>query len=162
MAEKVMKLKPKEKFYAKFLKFTFDYPKVDAAGKPVVQMNPHTGQPLYDSLGNVKPIHLTESFQILNPIFAKGYLSYAEFDPNTTDAQEIVRGEVLRKLSKERDILVFTEEDYIQLTNPQQANERKARKALEEENAALKSQLEESAFTIAELEEKATAIEKKK
>lgn len=162
MAEKKPKGKPIEKYYAPYLNYTFDYPAVDEDGKALVRLNPHTGQPLYDSMGRVKPIHKSEKFQVLNNIYSKGYLSMATFNPNTIDKQEIARGEALRALAEARDIKVYYEDDYIKMTNPKQFSEIQARKALEAENIALKNQLEEKEFTISELEEKVATIEKKK
>jgi hypothetical protein len=99
-----------------------------------------------------------ERFKNLVDKMSKGYLSVAEYDPNNTDPQNVIRGEALRALAKKEDIYVYSADEHEKMTNYSAFVEKKRREELEgrlaeaEEKVARTEELEKR---LAELEGKA-------
>lgn len=136
-----VKLKPKIKYFAKFLNYHFDYEAVDENGKPKIKMN-NQGTPIYDAEGNVQVITLQKSFSNLVNRAKVGYLSCFEYDPNDISAQNIAIGEALAELSEQRNVPVMTEDDYDKSTNAAMFEEKKRARELESEVATLRAENE--------------------
>jgi hypothetical protein len=142
------KRKPLERYMALYYKYTYMYPKVNKDGKPAFKTNPVTGNPVYDVDGNPQPVMLVGEFRNIQSKMSKGYLSEDVFDPNTSDPQEIARGEALRELSKKPDISVYTEDVHDQKSNPAMYAEKVKRL----ETEARLAEAEVKASRVAELE----------
>jgi uncharacterized protein YrzB (UPF0473 family) len=141
--EEMLKLKPKRKYYAKFLGHQFDVPAVDKDGNPKIKRNAQ-GVPIYDVDGNEVPIHILYKFENIVDRAKQGYLSVFYFDPNDESAQNVALGKVLEHMSNKNDALaVFDEDGYDKVSNPAMFEEKKQRKAMEDELEALRKENEE-------------------
>lgn len=160
---KAVENKPKQKvrFYAQFLRYSFDYNAVDENGKQKYLTNPATGQQKYDNVtGEPIPIHKSGVFKTLSDKMSKGYLSYFEFDPSDESAQNQELGKALFALAQNKAIKVETQEAYDLRTNPEKAAETARVRALQSELEAKEEVLSSKDETIAALEAKLKALEK--
>jgi len=145
---------PVEKFYAKYAVYNFCYPVIGPDGKRVYRTNHTTGNLVYNSAGEPVPIMKMERFKTVQPKMSKGFLSVATFNPNTDDAQELARGEALRKLSKQSDIAVFDEDTHEQKSNYDKWVEKQRRIEAEKTAKAKDAKIAELEKQIAEAEGK--------
>jgi len=152
---KTAKRKPIEKYYAYRANQAFYYDVVDPDnGKPLIKRDGNN-QPMIGPTGQFIRITRRERFHTLENRMSKGFLSYIEFDPNTDDPQELVRGDALRELAKRPDqSKIVCEEVHEKTTNYKAYVERKRVNDLEDQLAAKDQKL-------AELEAKIKAAEGK-
>lgn len=159
---KVADKQPVKRYYAKYLSYTFDYPVVDENGTPLYRTNAITGMPILDDIGNKTPIHRSEKFLVLNQVWSKGYLSYADDDLNDQSAQARARGKALEQLAKDRGVNVQTEDDYDKTTNPAKYAEKIKNRELQEMLAAKDAEIADlrKKVTLPQLEDRLAEIEK--
>ncbi len=120
--------KPIEKFLATYAVYHFSYNVIDPdTGKPVIKRD-ENNNPLYSVGGKKKTVQQIERFKTLSDKMSKGFLSYAEYDPNNEDPQEQERGRALRAESVKDDVSVYTEDVYQKQDNYEAFVERKALK----------------------------------
>jgi hypothetical protein len=151
------KVLPIERFFARYANFHFHYAVIGNDGKPAYKTNPATGNNIYDVDGNPQPILKQEKFKTVQDKMSKGFLSVAEFNPNTEDKQELERGNELRKLAAQRDIMVFTEEAYEKAENYDKWVEKQRRVEVESRLA----NAETKAARVDELEKRLAELEGK-
>ena len=144
--------KPIKRYYATMLNYSFAVPIVDENGERVPKRN-NTGTPIYDGEGNIVYISKSIDFSHLENTAKKGYLSYFDFDPNDTTAQNIVIGERLEQLDNDEGVKVESEQRYESRVNPKAFGEKQARIAIERENENLKNELNDPEALQRRLEE---------
>jgi hypothetical protein len=130
------------RYYAKFLGYGFDVPVVDENGEPRYKKN-NQGGFIEDSEGNRIPLYKSLRFQTLVNRMNKGYLSFFNYDPNDTSAQNAVIGKRLQELHNDRFVPnVMNGDKYDSETNNAMFLERKRAEALEDEVSRLRAENE--------------------
>lgn len=155
---KAPKPKPVEKFYAMYANYHFCYPVIDEeTGKPRIQTNPQTGNPVFDVDGNPRIVTKMEKFIPISIKMSAGFLSVAEYNPNDESKQNEARGIALRKLAAQDNIRVYTESDHEERTNHDAWIEKKRIRELQERLDAAESELK----TYRDLDKQIAEIEGK-
>jgi hypothetical protein len=146
----VAKPKKRVRYYARYARYSFDYPAVNDDGTVKVKRNAQ-GQEMYDADGAAIPIHKHAIFVVDQSKMSKGFLSHFDFDPNDTSEQNKVLGVALQKLADDTSLpAVMTEDSYDATTNAPMYVEKKRAAELE----AKVEMLEQKLNTPEELEKR--------